>query len=155
MRAPFTSRIATVLAFTLGATLPAWAASSASSASSDSVSASVGSISTSFEKSSDSSKADQTAAGDYKVVDVAEAPQRPGMTRLKLQALAKPGADGEFFLYMPVVAAEQSRLAPGAVITATARPYGLQFAKADTREPFFLVLDDGWHRELQTKAVTL
>jgi hypothetical protein len=142
------------------AALPVLAASSASSASSDSVSTSVGSVSTSFEKSSDSSsKGKDVAAGDYKVIEMAAAPNRPGMARMKLQAVAKTGAEGEFFLYLPQEAADQSRLQPGSVITANARPYGLEFAHASTatttRKPFFLVLADEWFRELQTKVVSL
>jgi hypothetical protein len=139
----------------IAAALPALAASSASSASSESVSTSVGSISGSFEKSSDSSSGDKkTAAGDYKVLEVAEAPNRPGMTRMKLQALGA-GTDGEFYLYLPHQAAEGSRVAAGEMVTASARPYGLEFARRDTKEAFFLVLADGWMRELQTKPVTL
>jgi hypothetical protein len=138
------------------ATLPAHAASSASSASSDGVSASVGSISTSFEKSSDSSsQAKPVAAGDYKVIEVAAAPARPGTVRLTLQAVADASAEGEFYLYLPQEAAAQGGVAAGQVVTARARAYGLEFAQAGTKEAFFLVLDDAWYRELQTKVVTL
>jgi hypothetical protein len=136
--------------------LPALAASSASSASSDSVSTSVGSISGSFEKSSESSTGDKkTAGGDYKVMDVAEAPNRPGMVRMRLQAVKEPGANGEFFLVMPQQAATDAKVGTGQVVTARLRPYGYEFAKADTQQPFFLVLADHWFRELQTKPVTL
>jgi hypothetical protein len=136
--------------------LPALAASSASSASSDSVSTSVGSISGSFEKSSDSSSGDRkTAAGDYKVMEVADAPNRPGVVRMRLQAVKEPGRDGEFFLYMPQQAAADARVDAGQLVTARLRPYGYEFAKADTQQPFFLVLADHWFRELQTRPVTL
>ena len=135
---------------------PAWAASSASSASSDSVSTSVGSISGSFEKWSESSSGDRkTAAGDYQVMDVAEAPNRPGMVRMRLQAVKEPGAAGEFFLTMPREAASDAKVGMGQVVTARLRPYGYEFAKAGTQQPFFLVLADHWFRELQTKPVAL
>ena len=141
-----------LLLATLG--LPAMAGSSASSASSDSVSTSVGSISTSFETSSESStKGDDVAEGEYRIIEVAVAEQRPGAMRLKLQAVAKPGAESEFYLYLPHQALAQGRLETGHVVTARKRPYGLEFAKADA--PFFLVLQDAWYREMSTKAITL
>lgn len=136
--------------------LPAEADSSASSSVSDSVSTSVGSISTSFNKSSDSSsKGDKTAAGDYKVIEVAEAPGRPDTQRVRLQAVADASAEGGFFLYLPRPAAAQARLAPGQVITARERPYGLEFGRAGGGEAFFLALEDTWYRELQTRVVRL
>jgi hypothetical protein len=137
----------------LAATLPAWAASSASSASSDGSSASVGSLSTSVEKSSNSSsKGDKVAEGDYKVIQVADA-AAPGKLRLTLRATNDGGE--EFNLVLPQEAATQGKLAVGAVVTAKAHAYGLQFSTAETREPFFLVLRDDWYRELATKPVTL
>jgi len=137
----------------LAAALPAQAASSASSASSDGSSASVGSSSTSIEKSSNSSsKGDKVAEGDYKVIQVAEATPA-GKLRLTLRATNDSGE--EFNLILPQEAAAQGKLAVGAVVTAKAHAYGLQFAAADTREPFFLVLRDDWYRELATKPVTL
>ena len=129
-------------------------ASSASSASSNAGSASVGSLSTSFEHSSQASSGpNRTAAGDYKLIEVAQAPDRPGMARMKLQALADSRT--EFFLYLPQQTAEQSRLDAGAVVTVKERPYGFEFARQATQEAFFLVLADDWMRELQTKVVTL
>ena len=133
---------------------PALAASSASSASSDGSSASVGSLSTSIEKSSNSSsKGDKVAEGDYRIVQMAAAEQQPGKMRLTLRALNP--ADGEFFLTLPQEAVQQGRLAEGGVVTARAHAYGLQFAAGTPREAFFLVLQDAWYPELQTKAVTL
>jgi hypothetical protein len=35
------------------------------------------------------------------------------------------------------------------------RPYGLEFADEGTREAVFLVLEDGWSRELPSRPVTL
>ena len=133
---------------------PALAASSASSASSDGSSASVGSLSTSIEKSSNSSsKGDKVAEGDYRIIEVAAAEQQPGKMRLTLRALNP--ADGEFVLTLPQTAVQQGRLAAGGVVTARAHAYGLQFAAGVPREAFFLVLRDEWYPELQTKAVTL
>lgn len=135
---------------------PALAASSTASMASDSASTSIGSVSDSFGKSSDSSgKTNTAAAGDYKIVELAAAPDRPGVVRMKLQALAQQGADNELFLYLPQAVAEQSRLAAGDTVSAIARPYGLAFANGQSREEFFLVLNDDWLKELQTNPVTL
>jgi hypothetical protein len=151
---PRLNPVLVALALATSAALPAWAASSASSASSDGSSASVGSSSTSIEKSSNSSsKGDKVADGDYRVIQVAEAAQQPGKLRLTLRATNDSGE--EFVLVLPQEAAAQGKLATGAVVTAKAQAYGLQFASAETREAFFLVLRDDWHRELATKPVTL
>ncbi len=138
----------------LWAALPALAASSTSSAVSDSVSVSVGSVSTSFEKSSNSSSRGRAVAeGEYRVIELAAAEQRPGLLRLKLQALDRAGAEGELLLYLPPPAAERGALATGQRVMARTRPYGVEFASE--QGPFFLVLEDAWHRELQTRPVTL
>lgn len=163
-RTMFLASRLTALALLLGTcALPALAASSASSASSDSASTSVGSLSTSVQNSSQSSTGDNKVAdGAYRVIEVAEAPARAGTVRLKLHALANEAnqaPQGEFFLYMPQEAYDQSRLGQGSVVTARARAYGLEFAHLNARDkgtkPFFLVLADEWFRELQTKIVRL
>ena len=136
--------------------LPALAASSATSSASDSIGTSVGSSSGSVEKSSaSSSKATGVAQGDYKIIELGAAPQRPGALRIKLQALADPGADGDIFLTLPQQAFEQGSLALGDTVTARLRPYGTEFASGVTGHAFFLVLTDAWYRELQSNAVVL
>lgn len=136
------------------AAMPAGASSVGSSAS-DSLSTSVGSFSDSIENSSKSSTGDdKVAEGDYRVVDVAALDERAGTLRLTLQATGVAG-DGEFFLYVPRKAFEQGRLARGEVVTARDRSYGMEFARADNREPFFLVMKDGLHRELASHPVVL
>lgn len=136
--------------------LPAGAASSATSSASDSSATSVGSSSGSVEKSSaSSSKAPGVAQGDYKIIELAAAPQHPGALRLKLQALADPGVDGEIFLTLPQQAFEQSALALGGTVTARPRPYGTEFASGASGQAFFLVLTEAWYRELQSNAVVL
>lgn len=136
---------------------PALASGLASSASSEGGSASVGSSSTSIQKSSESStnKDGKVAQGEYRIVEVAEAPARDGSVRLKLQPVAATVKDGDFVLYMPHEAFEESRLAQGHVITAQPRPYGTEFAAGQPRKPFFLVVADDWFRELRTKLVQL
>ena len=137
-----------------GAAAPALAESSVSSAVSNSVSASVGSLSTSLESSSgSSSRGKDVAAGDYKVIEVAAAPGREGQVRVKLQAVAGSGAEGEFFLYLPQAALAQRDLASGQVLSARTRPYGVEFAHGEPRQAFFLLMDDDWFRELRTRVV--
>lgn len=136
------------------ACLPALAASSASSASSDASSTSVGSSSTSIKHSSNSSsKDDKVAAGEYRIVEVAAADA--GQLQLQLQHVAIAGVEGALTLTLPRGAFEQGGLGAGQLVAARHRPYGVEFARADTREAFFLVLDDAWYRELGTHPVTL
>jgi hypothetical protein len=151
---------------------PVWAASSASSAASDSVGRILGSFSNSLGRSSDSSTGgEKAAAGDYKVIEVAEVFDDivPASTvagteralgddrlRLKLQAVADDSPAGAFYLYLPRAALQQGQVAVGHVVSAKARPYGLEFsATTTTREPFFLVLHDDWYQDLQTRVVSL
>jgi hypothetical protein len=129
--------------------IPAHAGSSASSASSAG-SESSGSVSDSIGGSSKSSSGGdkKVAAGQYRVIDVAEAPGKPGSTRLKLQ-----GQGDEFFLTVPKAALAERALPAGALVQVSERPYGYEFAYADTRQAFFLALDDAWQRELRSHAI--
>jgi hypothetical protein len=149
-------RLAGTLLLCLAATAPCRAEGSASSASSAG-SASVGSLSDSVRGSSNSSsRDDRVAEGDYRIVEVAELAGRPGQLRLTLQAAAaNAGDEPAFFLDLPKRATEQPGLARGDVISARHRPYGLEFARADTRQAFFLALADDWFRELDPRAVSL
>lgn len=126
--------------------------SSASSASSTSV----GSSSASIEKSSNSSSTkDRVAQGQYTIVEVMALAEQPDMLRLRMQALAPTGT-GEFFLLLPRQTAERQQLAAGQTISAEHRSYGLAFATLDaagSTSPFFLVLDDDWFRELESRPI--
>jgi hypothetical protein len=135
-------------------TTPCLAESFASSASSAG-SASVGSLSDSLRGSSNSSTGNTVAEGDYEVIEVAELPQRPGMLRLRLQAPQRPGDEHALFLDLPQRAVAPRGIVRGDVVTARHRPYGVEFARADTREPFLLLLADDWRGELDPHAVTL
>lgn len=136
--------------------LPAQASGSASSASSEGSSASVGSLSTSIETSSDaSSKGGDVAQGDYRIIEVAAAPARPGAVRVTLQALAAEGAEGRLYLYLPQQTAAGAQLTVGGRVNARERPYGLEFAHGEPLQAFFLVVHDEGARELRTRPVTL
>jgi hypothetical protein len=150
----------TSLVVFLGATgWSAHASSTAASSASDAASSTASSASDSLGKSSTSSSpGNDVADGDYRVIDMAEATDRPGRMRLTLQGVAtagKPGAGTTFELYLPVATLQQAALATGQQIRTRQRPYGIEFARADAREPFFLVLHDTWHRELASHPVTL
>ena len=148
--------LAALAVLAAAAALPAAAGSSASSASLDGSSASVGSLSTSLETSSNSSsQGDKVAQGDYRIIDITAAPARPGFVRVTLQALAVDGSDGELFLTLPRQTAAGAGLAPGALVSARQRDYGLEFAHGEPRQAFFLVLRDERLKELQTRPVML
>ena len=38
-------------------------------------------------------------------------------------------------------------------MSARHRPYGIEFARRDTQQAFFLVLADAWHRDLETRVI--
>ncbi len=164
----WTAAVATALAL---ATAPAWADTLSSSALFNSFSTSVGSVSTSFNASSDASSPGRPLkVGDYRIqqmVAMADQPGRAGMMRLTLRAATPATSDeaaaaearDDYFLYLPQETVARAALAEGQVITARARPYGLELARAAAPEQaataFFLVVADDWYRELQTRAVTL
>lgn len=148
----------TSLVVFLGATgWSAHASSTAASSASDAASSTASSASDSLGKSSTSSSpGNDVADGDYRVIDMAEATDRPGRMRLTLQGVAAAGKPGTTFeLYLPVATLQQAALATGQQIRTRQRPYGIEFARADTAVPFFLVLRDAWHRELASHPVTL
>lgn len=140
----------------LAAATTAGRAESFASSASSAGSASSGSVSDSLHGSSNSSSRDkEVAEGDYRILEVAELPERPGLLRLTLRA-ALPRDDARaFFLDVPSQTLAQHRLGRGDVLSARHRPYGLEFALAQTREAFFLVLRDDWQRELPPHAVAL
>ncbi|MCV2420318.1 hypothetical protein [Paucibacter sp. DJ2R-2] len=140
-------------------TAPASAGGLSASSASESVGTSIGSLSTSVQKSSESSSGDKkVAAGDYKIIEVAEAPGRPGQMRLSLQA-KDATADGQsaeqFFLFLPQTTLAAAGLENGQWVSARPTSYGLEFSRQATQQAFFLVLDDAFYRELPSRAVTL
>jgi len=140
-------------------TAPALAGGLSASSASESIGTSIGSLSTSVQKSSESSSGDKkVAAGDYKIIEVAEAPGRPGQMRLSLQA-KDATADGQsaeqFFLFLPRTTLAAAGLENGQWVSARPTSYGLEFSRQATQQAFFLVLDDAFYRELPSRAVTL
>lgn len=151
------SLTASLAAVCLLGSAPALADSTSSASSA--ASTSVGSSSTSLNASSNSSSSkDKVAEGPYTVLAVLTLPDQPDALQLRLQQAAVPTDQpaAEFTLTLPRVAAERAQLATGLTVLAQHRPYGLAFARADATGqplPFFLVLDDNWHRELHNRPV--
>jgi hypothetical protein len=153
---------AVVAAAVAVAAAPVCAESLASSASST-ASFAASSASNSLEASSgSSSKGTTAAAGDYRIEAVTVAADRPGMVRLALHPAGHAGqrqpfvADARqpFVLVLPQRTAEQQGLARGDTVSVRERAYGFEFARADTRQAFYLVLADAWQRELDARPVT-
>lgn len=143
-----------LLALAGPASADSFTASSAAGGSSASSAAS--SASDSSGASSDSSKKAVAALdGPYRIVELTPLPERPGFVRVALAPLAAPASAEPVGLVLPAAAVERGRLAAGATVTANRRPYGVELAHADTKKAFFLVLDDGWQRELRSTPVSL
>lgn len=140
-------------AISLGSSaLPALADSTSSASSA--ASTSVGSSSTSLETSSNSSTGkNQVAQGAYTLLDMVAVADKPAMVRLRLQGNVATHTP-EFFLLVPRLVVQQAQLVAGQTIQAEQRAYGMAFSAAGI-SPFFLVLDDAVHRELESRPVTI
>ncbi len=151
----------TLVAVLLVAASPSWAeslatsTSSAASSASSAGSASLRGSSDSIKGSSDSSRNDQQVAeGDYRVAAVAPVDGGAGLLRLTLEPHRTNRPSAGFTLDLPQRALAERPLAPGDIVSAHHRPYGLEFARGDAGEAFFLVLADDWHRDLQTRVIS-
>jgi hypothetical protein len=128
---------------------PAFAASfvMSSTSATDGASASVGASSHSSNRSSDASSPRRPLAqGEYRVQQVAQV--APGVQAVTLAAT--DGAPTRITLRLADRVVADGALAVGQRIKAHDRPYGMELARADTRQAFFLLLDDDWARELKT-----
>jgi len=126
-------------------------ASSAAGGSSAS-SASMGSVENS---SNSAAKALTEINGPYRVVEMTPMPDRPGTLRVTLQALDTAQGDERVAIHMPIKALERGDISTGKTVLAHQRPYGVEFASGETRQAFFLLLADDWHKELSSRPVTL
>jgi len=148
---------AVVLSMGLAAVAQAESLGSAASSASSAGSASSGSLSDSVQGSSRSSGGQQVADGDYRVIEMAEVPGKPGFVQLRLRADAADA--GNFTLTVPAQALGSQALGVGDVVHARNRSYGLEFARTlpatGAREPFFLALTDAAQRELRSQALSL
>jgi len=147
------SRFAVAVLLGIAAALPCAAESFASSASS-AASTSVGSLSDSLHDSSGSST-HQVAEGDYRIVEIVEA-DRPDKLRMKMQQVAHANENTAIiYLDVPRAALGDRAAAPGDIVGVRQRPYGYEFAWADTGDAFFLVLAAEWQRDLDLRPVQL
>ena len=122
--------------------------SSASSAGSTSS----GSVSDSLNGSSNSSTdKHKVADGAYRIIDIAATPGRAGMTRVTMQTEQQQ----RVVLDLPQTTFERQQLAQGDLVYAQNRDYGIEFARNDNRQAFYLVLSDEWYGELATRPVSL
>ena len=145
------SRLAGAFLASILLAMPAHADSFTSSASSAG-SASVGSLSDSV-KSVSGSSTGNVAEGDYRIVEVT-AGARADTLRLKLQPVANErDVSAGVYLDLPRLALGEREAAPGAVVGVRQRPYGYEFAWADTRTAFFLALAPEWQRELDARPL--
>lgn len=153
MLTPLKTTLSLVTAISLGlAALPALADSTSSASSA--ASTSVGSSSTSLETSSNSSTGKkQVAQGPYTLIDVVAVADKPDLLRLRLQGNAAAQTP-EFFLLVPRLVVQRAQLTAGQTVQAEQRAYGMAFSAVGTG-PFFLVLDDTVHRELESRPVTI
>lgn len=141
------------LASALSVVLQAHADSLVSSASSAG-SASSGSVSDSLAGSSNSSNNNnqRVADGDYRIIQIAATPQRAGRTRVTMQGQTP---QQQVVLDLPQTTFEQQQLAVGDAMFAHNRVYGIEFGRADNRQPFYLVLADEWYDELASRPLSL
>ncbi|WP_432381686.1 hypothetical protein [Duganella sp. P38] len=134
----------------LGLALSARAESIASSASSAG-SASSGSVSDSLAGSSNSSNnGNKVADADYRIIDIAATPGHEGRARITMQT---EDAQQRVVLDLPQTTFAQQRLAVGDAMYAHNRVYGIEFGRADNRQPFYLVLADAWYGELASRPL--
>ena len=130
--------------------------SSASSAGSASLKGSSGSIdSLSDSSSDDKDKAkDKTAMvqdGAYRVAGV-----QPAADAHALRLQLEPQVEGAqpFALTVPTEAFGGQTPVAGDLVHATRRDYGVQFPRAQSQDPFFLVVADAWMAELDSRPIT-
>jgi hypothetical protein len=57
-------------------------------------------------------------------------------------------------LVLPQAALDTQGLARGDTVSVRERAYGFEFARADNKQAFFLVLADDWQRELDPRPVS-
>lgn len=131
------------------------AASSAAGGSSASVGSSASSEASSGASSGSSGGKQRAATGPYRITDVAALADQPGQVRLQLQALAADAPEPAHVLVLPQAIVVQHRLAAGQTITARPQAYGTEFVHGDSHQAFFLVLTDGFQRELSAQPVRL
>jgi hypothetical protein len=75
--------------------------------------------------------------------------------QLTLRAAKAQDAADDVILSLPQKAFDTSGLAKGHTVAARQHAYGVEFANAQTRAAFFLVMNDAAYRELASHPVAL
>ena len=75
--------------------------------------------------------------------------------QMTLRAVKTQDATDDVVLTLPQKAFDSSGLAKGDTVAARARAFGVEFANAQTRAAFFLVMNDAAYRELASHPVAL
>lgn len=128
-------------------------ASSAGSSASSAGSASVRGSSDAISGSSDSSGGpDQVAAGQYRLARIEPADPQRQQVLLRLEPVAAHH-DG-FGLTLPAHLVDEGGLNTGDLIRVGKQDFGLSFTREAAAKPFFLVVNDAWELDLQTRRVT-
>lgn len=132
------------------------AASSATSVVSDSASSTASSASDSVKGSSNSSsRGTGMAAGDYRLIQVADTADRAGMVTMRLARADQPAVAHELEVTLPKTAFSTGSLNVGEILRVREKAYGWELVNAGTQQAFFLVLADKWHKDLSLKPVVL
>jgi len=150
-----TRYFALTVVFLAGLGTNAQASSTTSSAVSDSATSSASSASDSVTGSSTSSKKVVTAQGDYTVVELAAAPNKPGMVQVALQAADSPDQQSDFTLLLPRKTIDDNGLAVGQTISAKPQNFGLELSGGMHARVFYLILHDALRNELRSVPVSL
>ncbi len=135
--------------------LPSQAGSLGASSAAGGSSASSASSASSETSSDSSSRRQKAAAGPYRITEMAALAERPGQVRLQLQALAADAPEPVHVLVLPEAVVARHGLAAGQTVTARPQAYGTEFVHDASQQAFFLVLADGWQRELGAQPVLL
>jgi hypothetical protein len=155
---PLGPSVALAASLLVALSVPAAAGSLTASSAAGGSSASWASSETSDSSQASSDSSTRTVAeaeGPYRIVDATPVPEKPDTLRLTLRGLSGQDEESPLVLQLPRQTFERNGLAAGATIRATQRPYGVEFAHADTNRAFFLLLKGEWHRELRSAPVTL
>ena len=95
----------------------------------------------------DSSRASERAValneGDYRIVEVAEAPSQPeAQVRLTLVPLATQDTKEGVVLFLPAGQIASAEIRKDAIVSVKSRPYGVAISIQGAANPFALVLED-------------
>jgi len=98
-----------------------------------------------------SNSSGMAAEGDYQIVRIAPAAEHPGFVQLTLQHTTQPEL-AAVELFVPAEHVTQAGLQTQQIITASKRPYGMEFSTHE-HQTFAIVLNEAWQNELAARQV--